>query len=78
MAPRRTRTPDVTKSRKILIYDLGGGTADCTVVEYSANNFRVISTDGDAKLGGADWNDRLADYVCQNSKSGMASTCTSR
>lgn len=57
--------PDVTKSRKILIYDLGGGTFDCTVVEYSANNFRVISTDGDVKLGGVDWNDRLADYVCQ-------------
>lgn len=53
------------KTHKILIYDLGGGTFDCTVVEYSANNFHVISTDGDVKLGGVDWNDRLADYVCE-------------
>ena len=54
-----------TKSRRILIYDLGGGTFDSTVVEYSGNNFHVISTDGDVKLGGVDWNDRLADYVCE-------------
>lgn len=54
-----------TKSRRILIYDLGGGTFDSTVVEYSGNNFHVVSTDGDVKLGGVDWNDRLADYVCE-------------
>lgn len=54
-----------SKTRRILIYDLGGGTFDSTVVEYSANNFHVVSTDGDVKLGGVDWNDRLADYVCE-------------
>ena len=53
------------KTRRILIYDLGGGTFDSTVVEYSGNNFHVISTDGDVKLGGVDWNDHLADYVCE-------------
>ena len=53
------------KTHKILIYDLGGGTFDSTVVEYSANNFHVVSTDGDVKLSGGDSNDRLADYVCQ-------------
>lgn len=53
------------KTHRILIYDLGGGTFDSTVVEYSGNNFHVISTDGDVKLGGVDWNDRLADYVCE-------------
>ncbi len=56
---------DSTEKRRILIYDLGGGTFDSTVVEYSGNNFHVVSTDGDVKLGGVDWNDRLADYVCQ-------------
>ena len=56
---------DATKTRRILIYDLGGGTFDSTVVEYTGNNFHVVSTDGDVKLGGVDWNDRLADYVCQ-------------
>lgn len=54
-----------SKTRRILIYDLGGGTFDSTVVEYSSNNFHVVSTDGDVKLGGVDWNDRLADYVCE-------------
>ncbi len=57
---------DSAKTRRILIYDLGGGTFDSTVVEYSGNNFHVISTDGDVKLGGVDWNDRLADYVCES------------
>ena len=57
--------PDSVDKRRILIYDLGGGTFDSTVVEYSGNNFHVVSTDGDVKLGGVDWNDRLADYVCQ-------------
>ena len=56
---------EATKTRRILIYDLGGGTFDSTVVEYTGNNFHVVSTDGDVKLGGVDWNDRLADYVCQ-------------
>ncbi|MGN1065766.1 MAG: Hsp70 family protein [Thermoguttaceae bacterium] len=61
------RTESSAKHR-ILIYDLGGGTFDSTVVEYNATNFHVVSTDGDVKLGGVDWNDRLADYVCEKFK----------
>ena len=53
------------KSRRVLIYDLGGGTFDSTVVEYDGNHFHVISTDGDVKLGGVDWNDRIAQHVCK-------------
>lgn len=53
------------KPRRVLIFDLGGGTFDSTVVEYNGNHFKVISTDGDVKLGGVDWNDRLAQYVCE-------------
>ncbi|MBQ7111235.1 MAG: Hsp70 family protein [Thermoguttaceae bacterium] len=56
---------DHTETHRILIYDLGGGTFDSTVVEYSSNSFHVVATDGDVKLGGVDWNDRLADYVCE-------------
>ncbi len=56
---------DSDQKHKILIYDLGGGTFDSTIVEYSATNFHVLATDGDVKLGGVDWNDRLVDYVCQ-------------
>ncbi|MDO4586774.1 MAG: Hsp70 family protein [Planctomycetia bacterium] len=51
------------KPRRILIFDLGGGTFDSTVVEYSGNHFKVLATDGDVKLGGIDWNERLVDHV---------------
>lgn len=54
--------------RRVLIFDLGGGTFDSTVVEYTGNHFKVISTDGDVKLGGVDWNDRLAEYICDQFK----------
>jgi len=53
------------KPRRILVYDLGGGTFDSTVVEYTSNHFRVLATDGDVKLGGVDWNDRLLDHVAK-------------
>ncbi|MCL2347428.1 MAG: Hsp70 family protein [Planctomycetaceae bacterium] len=51
------------RPRRILVYDLGGGTFDSTVVEYTPTHFRVLATDGDVKLGGIDWNDRLLDHV---------------
>ena len=51
------------RPRRILVYDLGGGTFDSTVVEYTPTHFRVLATDGDVKLGGIDWNDRLVDHV---------------
>lgn len=47
-----------------LIYDLGGGTFDVTLVWYTPTHFRVLATDGDVQLGGVDWNDRLLDHVC--------------
>lgn len=51
------------KPRHALVYDLGGGTFDVTVVACTPNHFRVLATDGDVMLGGIDWNDRLLDYV---------------
>ncbi len=56
------------KPRRILIYDLGGGTFDSTLVEYTPSHFHVLSTDGDVKLGGVDWNDRLLDFVAEEFK----------
>lgn len=53
----------VSQPKKVLVYDLGGGTFDVTVVEYTPTQFRVLATDGDVQLGGVDWNDRLLDYV---------------
>lgn len=57
------------RPRLALVYDLGGGTFDVTVVRYTPTHFQVLSTDGDVHLGGIDWNDRLLDYVCDEFKS---------
>lgn len=51
--------------RTIMVYDLGGGTFDVTVVRYTANNFRVLATDGDVMLGGLDWTRRVVDHVSE-------------
>jgi molecular chaperone DnaK len=52
-----------------MVYDLGGGTFDVTVVKYTPTHFQVLATDGDAELGGVDWNDRLLDHVAAEFKS---------
>jgi len=62
------RTSD-EKPKLALVYDLGGGTFDVTVVRYTPAHFRVLGTDGDVRLGGVDWNDRLLDYVAEEFKS---------
>lgn len=53
------------KKKTILVYDLGGGTFDVTVVEYTPTNFRVLATDGDVMLGGLDWTRRVVDHVSE-------------
>jgi molecular chaperone DnaK len=53
------------QARTVLVYDLGGGTFDVTVVRYQGNEFRVLATDGDVRLGGIDWTRRIADDVAQ-------------
>lgn len=56
---RRGKTPD-GKPLRALVYDLGGGTFDVTLVAIDDNNFRAIATDGDVLLGGKDWDEVLA------------------
>src|SRR5437763_3078807 len=51
--------------RRILVYDLGGGTFDVTVMEIGGRNFNALATDGDVMLGGRDWDQRLVDYVVE-------------
>ena len=53
------------KKARVLVFDLGGGTFDCTVVDMDANDINVIATKGDHKLGGKDWDDRIIDHVAQ-------------
>lgn len=55
----------VQKPKTILVYDLGGGTFDVTVVRYTPTQFRVLATDGDVMLGGLDWTSRLVDHVSE-------------
>jgi molecular chaperone DnaK len=58
-----------SQPRLVLVYDLGGGTFDVTLVRYTPTHFQVLATDGDVQLGGVDWNDRLLDYVADEFKS---------
>lgn len=59
------RTDLQQKEKTILVYDLGGGTFDVTVVKYTPTHFRVLATDGDVMLGGLDWSARLVDHVAE-------------
>jgi len=49
----------------VLVYDLGGGTFDATIVEFRSSTITTLSTDGDVRLGGRDWDQRLADYCAE-------------
>lgn len=50
-------------NQRILVYDLGGGTFDVTIVDISDENISVIATGGDHMLGGKDWDDRIVNYI---------------
>ncbi len=54
---------DKDKSEKILVYDLGGGTFDVSILDIGDGTFEVISTAGDNKLGGDDWDKVVADWI---------------
>jgi molecular chaperone DnaK len=49
--------------RTILVFDLGGGTFDTTVIRLTGDAVTVVCTDGDHNLGGADWDKRIADFL---------------
>lgn len=59
------RTDLKQEAKTILVYDLGGGTFDVTVVKYTPTQFRVLATDGDVMLGGIDWTKRIVDHVAE-------------
>ncbi|MBL0690766.1 MAG: Hsp70 family protein [SAR324 cluster bacterium] len=58
---------DQKKIGQVLVYDLGGGTFDVTVLKLKKKVFRVISTQGDNALGGDDFDQLLIDYVLDKS-----------
>src|SRR5262249_48198163 len=49
--------------RTALVYDLGGGTFDVTLVRLSQRHFETLAIEGDVRLGGKDWDDRIVDHV---------------
>ena len=51
--------------QKVLVYDLGGGTFDVSVLQLSHNVFEVLATGGDTFLGGVDFDNRIIDYVLE-------------
>ncbi|WP_429970821.1 molecular chaperone DnaK [Fructilactobacillus sp. Tb1] len=51
------------KDEKVLVYDLGGGTFDVSVLELGDGVFQVLSTNGDTHLGGDDFDQRIIDYL---------------
>lgn len=53
---------------KILVYDLGGGTFDVTVLEIADGTFEVLSTDGNAFLGGDDFDNKIIDWLASEFK----------
>lgn len=56
------------KNQKILIYDLGGGTFDVSILEIGDGVFEVLSTNGNTRLGGDDFDQRIMDYVVDQFK----------
>jgi len=55
---------ELANEQTILIFDLGGGTFDLSLVKYNAKEVKVLASGGDLLLGGIDWNNALVKYVC--------------
>lgn len=53
------------KNETVLVYDLGGGTFDITVMSIAGSDISVVCTGGDDQLGGKDWDEALMDYVTE-------------
>ena len=59
---------DKENNQKILIYDLGGGTFDVSIIEIGDGVFEVLATAGNNRLGGDDFDDRLINYIAEEFK----------
>src|SRR5438132_8372395 len=51
------------EQRTVLVYDLGGGTFDVTLVRLMQRRFETLAIEGDVRLGGKDWDDRIMEHV---------------
>lgn len=55
---------EIANDQTVLVFDLGGGTFDLSLVKYNQNEVRVQASGGDLHLGGLDWNKALESFVC--------------
>ncbi|WP_457744354.1 molecular chaperone DnaK [Sulfurimonas sp.] len=60
---------DSKNDENVIVYDLGGGTFDVTTLEISEGTFEVLSTDGNAFLGGDDFDNKIVDWLADEFKS---------
>lgn len=56
---------DAGEAQNVLVYDLGGGTFDITIIALDGPDIRVVATDGDHALGGANWDSELASFLAE-------------
>ena len=63
----------VNKDLKIMVFDLGGGTLDVTIMEMGGGVFQVRSTSGDTQLGGTDMDNSIVEYIIQEFKNQSSS-----
>jgi len=59
---------DNEKEQKIMVYDLGGGTFDVSIIDIGDGVIEVLATSGNNKLGGDDFDDRVTDYILEEFK----------
>ncbi len=58
----------IKEDQTILVYDLGGGTFDVSILDVGEGVFEVVATSGDTHLGGDDWDKRIMDYLVEEFK----------
>ena len=63
---------DKDKGGKVMIYELGGGTFDVSILEISDGVFEVLATNGDTHLGGDDWDNKIIQYLVDEFKKSHA------
>lgn len=61
-----SETAESKEAEKILVYDLGGGTFDATLMAIDGFNYDAVATVGDVHLGGIDWDARIVDHVANH------------
>ena len=59
---------EANKGKKILVFDLGGGTFDVSILEIEEGTYEVLSTSGDNRLGGDDWDHEVVNWIIQKIK----------